>query len=58
METPINIEIQRVANEWFVVVPQRLGTPLKFQCESLSDAQRFAKALNKRPSSAASRSAA
>ena len=42
METKSAVaEIQKVGREWFVVVPQRTGSPLKFQCESLRDAERF-----------------
>ena len=41
METKTAAEIQKVGQEWFVVVPQNKGTPLKFLCESLRDAERF-----------------
>jgi len=33
--------IEKVDGVWFVVVPQRVGAPLKFLCESLRDAERF-----------------
>ncbi len=50
METKNPAEIQKVGREWFVVVPQRVGAPLKFLCESLRDAERFLNVFSARPS--------
>ena len=41
METKAAPAIEKVGREWFVVVPQNTGKPLKFLCESLRDAERF-----------------
>ena len=34
-------EIQKVGADWFVVMKQTTGNPIKFRCESLRDAERF-----------------
>jgi len=47
--TTNSAEIQRVGNEWHVVVPQAKGRPLKFTCDSLRAAERFLGVFN-RPS--------
>lgn len=41
-------QIERIGQEWFVVVPQRTGEPLKFLCETLRDAERFLSVFSKR----------
>ncbi len=33
--------IEKGDGVWFVVVPQRVGGPLKFLCETLRDAENF-----------------
>lgn len=40
-------EIEKVGREWFVVVQQRTGHPLRFLCESLRDAERFLNVFTK-----------
>ena len=47
-----NAEIQRVGNEWHVVVRQATGRPLTFTCDSLRAAERFLGVFNRpqRPS--------
>ena len=49
METKNTAEILKVGREWFVVVPQRVGAPLKFLCETQRDAERFLNVFATRP---------
>lgn len=52
MDPKAQAEILKVGREWFVVVPQRVGEPLKFLCETLRDAERFLNVFNRTRNSA------
>ncbi len=41
-------EIEKVGEEWFVVVPQRTGKPLKFLCETERQAHSFLAVVQKK----------
>ena len=41
MEPKPAAAIEKVGREWFVVMKQATGKPVKFRCETLREAERF-----------------